>query len=265
MKPKSVIFLATAVISAAFVVYVLGTYGVGPLYSVRYRKLKKLEGNSSKYSFDFLEVKDDSLLQGKTIFALGSSVTYGDASFQEAVGEYFARRYDTKLVKEAVSGTMLVDNGEKSYVSRMKNNFNVNERCDLFIVQLSTNDARIKAELGSVSNSRELDDFDTTTITGAMEYITCYVQNNWNCPVVFYTGSYFKSTEYERMVERVLELATKYENFAVLNLYHDKTFNNISDEKRKIYMFDDIHPTKAGYRDWWGPELERQLDDFLQD
>ena len=28
-------------------------------------------------------------------------------------------------------------------------------------------------------------------------------------------------------------------------------------------MHDDIHPTKAGYRDWWGPELETQLLAFL--
>lgn len=28
-------------------------------------------------------------------------------------------------------------------------------------------------------------------------------------------------------------------------------------------MNDGIHPTKAGYRDWWGPEQERQLLEYL--
>ena len=29
--------------------------------------------------------------------------------------------------------------------------------------------------------------------------------------------------------------------------------------KKDLYMADRIHPTKAGYRDWWGPEIERQI------
>lgn len=263
VKVILITFLVLVLGFAAFVVYMLGSYGIGPLHGVRDRKLKNLEGNSSEYIFDSLEAKEDSPLAGKTIFALGSSVTYGEASFQEAVGEYFAKRYDAKLEKEAVSGTTLIDNGENSYVSRMKNKFNTDEQCDLFVVQLSTNDARIKAKLGNISDSESLEDFDTNTITGAMEYITCYVQEHWKCPVVFYTGSYFESAEYEQMVKRVLELEDKYDDFVVLNLYDDQSFNAISDKERSLYMFDEIHPTKAGYRDWWGPELEKQLDAFL--
>ena len=41
----------------------------------------------------------------------------------------------------------------------------------------------------------------------------------------------------------------------------DEEFNNISDEDRAVYMHDGIHPTRAGYRDWWGPEIEKQLLD----
>ena len=29
-------------------------------------------------------------------------------------------------------------------------------------------------------------------------------------------------------------------------------------------MKDTIHPYKAGYRDWWGPELEKQLCAYLE-
>ncbi len=28
-------------------------------------------------------------------------------------------------------------------------------------------------------------------------------------------------------------------------------------------MKDEIHPYKAGYRDWWGPELEKQMLAYL--
>ena len=37
----------------------------------------------------------------------------------------------------------------------------------------------------------------------------------------------------------------------------------IDNAQRSLYMSDKIHPTKAVYRDWWGLELERQLNDYL--
>ena len=58
-------------------------------------------------------------LHGKTILFLGSSVTYGSAaggvSFADMLSEF-----GCTVVKEAVSGTTLVDTSADSYVSRMK-------------------------------------------------------------------------------------------------------------------------------------------------
>lgn len=55
-----------------------------------------------------------------------------------------------------------------------------------------------------------------------------------------------------------MELKDKYD-IGVLDLYHSKKFNDITPEQRELYMHDDIHPTKAGYREWWCPEMEKQL------
>ena len=60
------------------------------------------------------------------------------------------------------------------------------------------------------------------------------------------------------MVTRLHELEDKY-GIGVLDLWTSDDFNAISDADRGLYMNDSIHPTRAGYRDWWGPELERQL------
>ena len=60
------------------------------------------------------------------------------------------------------------------------------------------------------------------------------------------------------MVERLEQLQKKWD-IDVLDLWSDEAFNNISDAERKRYMTDDIHPTRAGYREWWCPEMERQL------
>lgn len=81
------------------------------------------------------------------------------------------------------------------------------------------------------------------------------------CPVVFFTGSRYDSAAYEAMVNRLMELQEKW-GIGVIDLWSSDEFNNISEADRKIYMSDGIHPIKAGYRDWWGPEMERQLEGF---
>lgn len=82
------------------------------------------------------------------------------------------------------------------------------------------------------------------------------------CDVVFYTNARFESEPYAAMVERLYALQDKW-GIGILDLWGSDDFNNISGQERSLYMYDTIHPLKAGYRDWWGPELERQLVDFL--
>ena len=221
-----------------------------------------LPGNADEYLFESIEELENSPLAGKNLCILGSSVVYGMDSMGEAVGEYLSARFGMSLVKEAVSGTTMVDNGETSYIQRMLSNIDKDAQFDLFICQLSTNDATQQMPLGEISSSKDLESFDTSTITGAMEYIICYAQETWNCPVVFFTGSWYDSAEYDAMVDRLLEVQDKW-GIGVLDLWNDAEFNNISEEERELYMYDEIHPTKAGYRIWWGAEMEKQLLDFL--
>ena len=168
------------------------------------------------------------------------------------------------MTKEAVSGTTLMDIEEKSYIQRLKRNIPTESDFSLFICQLSTNDTResLNFTLGEIAESRELEAFDTHTITGAIEYIICYAKKHWNCPVVFFTGSRFEREKYGKMVARLLELKEKW-GIGVLDLWSDDGFNAISEAQRKLYMSDPVHPMKAGYRDWWGPEMERQLLQYL--
>ena len=61
-------------------------------------------------------------------------------------------------IKEAVSGTTLVDIKENSYVSRMKT-IDKNIKADAFVCQLSTNDATKEMPLGEISKSYDINDF----------------------------------------------------------------------------------------------------------
>lgn len=237
-------------------------YNYGPFKTLSQVRLGGLSGNAEEYSFDKIMPMENSPLQGKTVLFLGSSVTNGAAALHDSIPEYFAARMGCTAIKEAVDGTTLVDDKSNSYISRMKANISANAEIKLVVCQLSTNDASQEKPLGEISASQNLDDFDTGTITGAMEYIIAYAKDTWGCPVVFYTNARYDSENYAAMVERVHELEEKW-GIGVLDLWSSEDFNNITAEQRALYMYDTIHPLRAGYRDWWGPELEKQLCAYL--
>ena len=66
-------------------------------------------GNKDQYTVANTPALADSPLRGKTIIFLGRSVTYGSASGGESFADYMAKRDGIVAVKEAVSGTTLVD------------------------------------------------------------------------------------------------------------------------------------------------------------
>jgi len=131
---------------------------------------------------------------------LGSSVTLGTGALDHSFIDVLAQRNGFDYCKEAVSGTTLIDTDDTSYISRLKE-LDAGTKFDLFVCQLSTNDASNGSPLGSVGSGKELGDFDTQTVADAIEYIVCYAQETWSCPVVFYTGSYYDKPEYGQMVE----------------------------------------------------------------
>lgn len=224
-------------------------------------------GNDVQYNVEALTPHEQSSLSGKKILFLGSSVTYGAAAEGQSFVELFETLDGVKAVKEAKSGTTLVDktsilallafgNGD-SYIKRLKQ-IDTNMKLDCVFCQLSTNDATMNLPLGDISKDKDLSSFDTKTVTGAMEYIIKYSQDTWNCPIVFYTGSYYESEAYEAMVKRLYELSEKWD-IEIIDLYTDKEFNDIDKKSYDLYMFDTIHPTKAGYIEWWMPKMEEEL------
>lgn len=265
---KKVISIAALVVAAFLFVqwlFIGWRYCFGPFKKLGDIRRAGMAGNGEIYDFARIERMEDSPLEGRTVLFLGSSVTNGAAALGSSIPEYFAARMGCTAIKEAVDGTTLTDSGDNSYsyVKRMVNRVDASAKIDLLVCQLSTNDASKEKPLGEITDGTMPDDFDTGTITGAMEYIICYAEQTWHCPVVFYTNARFESERYGDMVTRVHELEDKW-GIGVLDLWTDEEFNAVSAEDRELYMYDSIHPCKAGYRDWWGPELERQLCGYLQ-
>jgi lysophospholipase L1-like esterase len=172
--------------------------------------------------------------------------------------EYLAARDGIVYVKEAVSGTTLVDNGETSYIARMKANI-PDQKADLFICQLSTNDATTGQPMGEISDSKNMDDFDTTTVAGAMEYIIAYADQHYGCPVMFYTGTKYDSEQYGEMVELTKKLQEKW-GIGIIDMWDDL---DADIPEYHYYMANGIHPNRAGYLDWWTPFFEQEIEKYL--
>lgn len=262
-KVVTIVLIIVAVLLLAQWLFIGWRFAFGPFKGLGDLRRSGMEGNGETYDFSHIQPMDNSSLKGKTVLFLGSSVTNGAAALHQSIPEYFSARMGCTAIKEAVDGTTLVDSGSDSYIQRMLKNVDASAKIDLLVCQLSTNDASKGKPLGDITQSTALADFDTSTITGAMEYIIAYARDTWGCPVVFYTNARFDSENYPAMVARVHELADKW-GIGVLDLWTAEEFNAISEAERAVYMYDGIHPCKAGYRDWWGPELERQLCGYLE-
>ena len=121
-----------------------------------------------------MEKQSESPLCGKTILFLGSSVTYGSAAEGQSFVELFETLDGVKAVKEAKSGTTLVDKTSPlapaifeegdSYIKRLKK-VDVAAHIDCVLCQLSTNDATLKLPLGETGDGTAPESFDTHTVT----------------------------------------------------------------------------------------------------
>ncbi len=178
-------------------------------------------------------------LQGKTVLFLGSSVTYGSASGGVSFAELMAEKCDLRCVKEAVSGTTLADVDERSYVARLKT-VDTALPVDLFICQLSTNDAGRGVPIEQTE--------------AALRFIITYVRKTFGCPIAFYTNTRYDSEAYEGLVRLLYRLQAEY-GFAILDFWNDEKMNAIDEDTRARYMRDPVHPTLDGYREWWTPKF----------
>ncbi|MEG2328489.1 SGNH/GDSL hydrolase family protein [Anaerorhabdus sp.] len=217
-------------------------------------------GNGKEYSLTNVEKIENSKLANMHIIFLGSSVTEGMHSQGVSFVEFMAKRNDFTYTKEAKSGTTLVDNGKDSYVQRLMTIEDTT--ADLFICQLSTNDAQKKLPMGEISKSKEINDFDVSTVIGAMETIIVYSQNKWDVPVIFYTGTEFDNEQYPMMIDALYELQAKWD-IGIIDLWNTLDIQVIDEKTYKEYMSDAIHPTRRGYLEWWVPQMETSILEYL--
>ena len=205
------------------------------------------------------EIDPTDPLSGKTILWIGSSVTYG----MHAGGHYSMVDAIEDLhpaltcEKYAISATTLVNSGADSYVARLKA-IPKSKKPDLIVVQLSTNDATTGKPFGEIGT------LDDTTIAGAIETIIEYARETFNCPVCFYTGTYCEKENYAEMVQLLLEIQKKWD-IGVIDMFNNPEMTAIyGTELYDSYMFDEVHPNRAGYVEWWTPVIDAGLIEYMK-
>ena len=80
----------------------------------------------------------------------------------------------------------------------------------------------------------------------------------------FYTAARYDNPRYHKLVNLLVELQEKWD-FTLLDLWHDNAFNDLTVEQRFLYMNDAIHPTRAGYLQWWLPQFQKILTEVLKE
>lgn len=242
-------------------VSVAGLFATGRLVIEKLKSGEIFRGNDEAYALKNVSFQGESVLTGKKIIFLGSSLTYGSASMGESFVDFMEKRDGIIPYKEALSGTTLVDEdaeGKKSYIARMMT-IDKNFLADAFVCQLSTNDATLLKPLGEISTHTERIYFDTHTVAGAIEYIISYIKDTWkDCPVIFYITTQYKNAQYERMIDLLYEIKEKW-GIGILDLWNDPEMNAVSKKDFKLYMAFGSHPTRAGYLKWWTPKFEAYL------
>ena len=209
-------------------------------------------------------IDPDDPLSGKTILWIGSSVTYGAHSRGHYSMVDAVEDLHPALVceKYAISATTLVNAGEDSYVGRLLR-IPVTKTPDLIVVQLSTNDATTGKPFGEIAEGTDIADFDDSTIAGAIEKIIAYARDTFNCPVCFYTGAYCEKENYPEMVELLLKIQEKW-GIGVIDLFNNPDMTALyGTDQYNSYMYDEVHPNRAGYVEWWTPVIDAYLVDFF--
>ena len=210
------------------------------------------------------EIDPSDPLSGKTILWIGSSVTYGAQSGGHYSMVDSVEDLHSALVceKYAISATTLVNTGEDSYVGRLKR-IPKSKTPDLIVVQLSTNDATTNKPFGEISDSKDLADCDDTTIAGAIATIIAYARDTFNCPVCFYTGTYCQKEHYDEMVQLLLEIQKKWD-IGVIDMFNNPDMTAVyGTEQYNTYMYDEVHPFRVGYVEWWTPVIDAALTEYM--
>lgn len=166
-------------------------------------------GNASRYDLEHFSVLGDNELKGRTVLFLGSSITYGSATGGLSFPDYIAKRNQLNYVdsdiehtmKQAVPGKTMACIGDGlSYVERISR-LDQYDHADVFLCQLSVNDANHVQILGESTGSENVvsEASEAKTVGQAIDYIIDHAHKQWpNARIAFLPAEIMETADMHR-------------------------------------------------------------------
>ena len=156
----------------------------------RFQVFKNLEENNLEYPDTYIPYEDNVLI-GKSVLFAGDSITnaikddYQLSGWAGRIGESNNMNWINAGVSGASAST---SRGSNRVINQLKNHSN--KDYDYIILHAGVNDAMDSVEVGSMSDSYNINDFDTSTFAGGLEELFYYTTKNYYGKKIGYIINY---------------------------------------------------------------------------
>lgn len=207
------------------------------------------------------EHKEKSNLFHTSVIFSGDSITTGTHNKNVGWAEILNRQFQFKQYeKVSVPGATLGVHPHKNQLyTQIKN---TNKNYDYVILQGGINDIQYSVDLGVISNSYCVKDFDSTTTIGGLETYLYYATKNFpdskigfiiNYPTPMLSQKLRKNISLNGYYILIRKICEKW-GISVLDLSNSisSNYNNLkysSFQMKSSYFDDEIHPNKYGYKE----------------
>lgn len=228
-----------------------------------FTSLEKID-NFSASSFPLMDKKI--IYDGDSIATSAISAEWNGGGYSKMIADSTLGNY----VNQAVGGATLTTGNDASH-SIVDNLVNLPTDGDLYCFQAGINDFWGNVEIGTYSETDFTGELDTTTISGALEYIFRYCKENFpDKPICFVITHKVQETAYkENSVGNTFEdyhdvmvaICEKY-GVAYYDAFLNSGLDGSNESQLNIYFKTDedgngdgCHPNVAGYKKFYVPQL----------
>ncbi|MDY3862240.1 MAG: dockerin type I domain-containing protein [Ruminococcus sp.] len=202
-------------------------------------------------------------LYGKKIANFGDSVGAGDGAGGYGYAQFLRYRNRMKLTEKAKGGCNLAvtdarDDDICNTVKSIEGDF------DYILVEGGYNDVFRKLTIGEVSDSKDIEDFDETTVCGAVESICYTLTNKFSSAKKLFVLGHKKEGIYEQqqaLVWSAIKTVLDKWEIPYVDITEETGFTSSTYEGDGVLFNrnDGTHPTKYGYEKYYVPVIESKL------
>ncbi|MBE6638460.1 MAG: hypothetical protein E7616_03255 [Ruminococcaceae bacterium] len=200
-----------------------------------------------------VEVKVSEVLKNKTALFVGDSITAAAADNWQGWARRVEALYGVKSTNAGRDGTSISDcrKGGSGRVLDLLN-ANKNNKYNFVILHGGVNDAWDAIEVGTITQSYNVEDFDVSTFAGGLEELFYYAKEYFpnakigyiiNFKMVSTIGNLKKMDPYFQTAK----LICKKWGIPYLDMFFNEEINDAIQYKTTKYLHDLIHPNTEGY------------------